>query len=185
MGFSRKEYWGGLPCPPPGDLPDQGFNSHLLQLLHCKWILYCWANGEPVFTVTTFKFSLLDLRGWYSAPHHRRIQLISLLIKVKFFTFFIFALLANKQIIVLHHSFKWNYVNHNVWYIVSVQLMLTITIIMWLLFQIFFLLNISHSLNTWLKCRKTIVLQTKLKLTLPSGETLLASYCCYYKLPYI
>jgi len=24
MGFSRKEYWSGLPCPPPGDLPDPG-----------------------------------------------------------------------------------------------------------------------------------------------------------------
>ena len=22
MGFSRQEYWGGLPCLPPGDLPD-------------------------------------------------------------------------------------------------------------------------------------------------------------------
>ena len=22
MGFSRQEYWIGLPCPPPGDLPD-------------------------------------------------------------------------------------------------------------------------------------------------------------------
>ena len=22
MGFSRQEYWGGLLCPPPGDLPD-------------------------------------------------------------------------------------------------------------------------------------------------------------------
>ena len=22
MGFSRKEYWSGLPFPPPGDLPD-------------------------------------------------------------------------------------------------------------------------------------------------------------------
>ena len=22
MGFSRKEYWSGLPCPPPGDLPN-------------------------------------------------------------------------------------------------------------------------------------------------------------------
>ena len=22
MGFSRQEYWDGLPCPPPGDLPD-------------------------------------------------------------------------------------------------------------------------------------------------------------------
>ena len=24
MGFSREEYWSGLPCPPPGDLPDLG-----------------------------------------------------------------------------------------------------------------------------------------------------------------
>ena len=24
MGFSRQECWGGLPCPPPGDLPDPG-----------------------------------------------------------------------------------------------------------------------------------------------------------------
>ena len=22
--FSRQEYWSGLPCPPPGDLPDSG-----------------------------------------------------------------------------------------------------------------------------------------------------------------
>ena len=22
MGFSRQEYWSGLPCPPPGDLPN-------------------------------------------------------------------------------------------------------------------------------------------------------------------
>ena len=24
MGFSRQEYWGRLPCPPPGALPDLG-----------------------------------------------------------------------------------------------------------------------------------------------------------------
>ena len=24
MGFSRQEYWSGLPCPSPGDLPDAG-----------------------------------------------------------------------------------------------------------------------------------------------------------------
>ena len=23
-GFSRQEYWSGLPYPPPGDLPDPG-----------------------------------------------------------------------------------------------------------------------------------------------------------------
>ena len=24
IGFSRQEYWSGLPCPPPGDLPNRG-----------------------------------------------------------------------------------------------------------------------------------------------------------------
>ena len=24
MGLSRQGYWSGLPCPPPGDLPDPG-----------------------------------------------------------------------------------------------------------------------------------------------------------------
>ena len=27
VGFSRQEYWSGLPCPPPGDLPDQEIKS--------------------------------------------------------------------------------------------------------------------------------------------------------------
>ena len=28
--FSRQEYWSGLPCPPPGDLPDQGMEPRSL-----------------------------------------------------------------------------------------------------------------------------------------------------------
>ena len=24
MGFPPQEYWGGLPCPPPGNLPNPG-----------------------------------------------------------------------------------------------------------------------------------------------------------------
>ena len=27
MGFSRQEYWSGLPFPSPGDLPDPGIKS--------------------------------------------------------------------------------------------------------------------------------------------------------------
>ena len=37
MRFSTQEYWSGLPCPPPADLPNPGFNPHLL---HCRGILY-------------------------------------------------------------------------------------------------------------------------------------------------
>ena len=32
MGFSRQEYWSGLPFPPPGDFPDQGIKPHLHSL---------------------------------------------------------------------------------------------------------------------------------------------------------
>ena len=27
MRFSQQEYWSGLPCPPPGDLPDPGIET--------------------------------------------------------------------------------------------------------------------------------------------------------------
>ena len=35
MGFSRQEYWNGLPFPPPGDLPDPGIEpgSPVLQVV--------------------------------------------------------------------------------------------------------------------------------------------------------
>ena len=29
MGFSRQKYWSGLPCPPPGDLPNPGIEPTL------------------------------------------------------------------------------------------------------------------------------------------------------------
>ena len=32
MGFSRPEYWSGLPCPPLGDLPDSGIEPGSPQL---------------------------------------------------------------------------------------------------------------------------------------------------------
>ena len=34
MGFSRQEYWRGLPGPPPGALPQLGIKPRLLRLLH-------------------------------------------------------------------------------------------------------------------------------------------------------
>ena len=40
MGFSRQEYWNGLPFPPPGNLLDPedwiqlGLNPNVLSLMH-------------------------------------------------------------------------------------------------------------------------------------------------------
>ena len=33
MGFSRQEYWNGLPCPPPEDLRDPGIGPASLMSL--------------------------------------------------------------------------------------------------------------------------------------------------------
>ena len=32
MEFSSQEYWSGLPCPPPGDLPNPGIEPRSLAL---------------------------------------------------------------------------------------------------------------------------------------------------------
>ena len=48
MGFSRQAHWNGLPCPPPGDLPNPEIQLCLLCFLLCKCILYCWATGEAL-----------------------------------------------------------------------------------------------------------------------------------------
>ena len=45
MGFFRQEYWSGLPCPPPGDLPNPGIKPCLLHLLH--WQMGSLPLGPP------------------------------------------------------------------------------------------------------------------------------------------
>ena len=45
MGFSRQEYWSGLPFPSPGDFSTQGSN---LGLLHCRqFFLPSKPPGQP------------------------------------------------------------------------------------------------------------------------------------------
>ena len=45
MGFPRQKYWGGLPCPPPGDLPDPGIKPGSPALRH---IPHCMSHeGNP------------------------------------------------------------------------------------------------------------------------------------------
>ena len=46
MGFSRQEYWSGVPLPSPRDLPDPGIKP---SLLHCRQMLYPlsqWRNPQ-------------------------------------------------------------------------------------------------------------------------------------------
>ena len=40
MGFSRQEYWSGLPCPPSGDLPNLGTETTLQVSCIGRWVVY-------------------------------------------------------------------------------------------------------------------------------------------------
>ena len=51
MGFSRQEYWSGLPCPSPEDLPDPGIKP--------------WSFMSPALTGGFFTSS-----GTWEAPVH-------------------------------------------------------------------------------------------------------------------
>ena len=51
-GFSRQEYWSGLPCPSPGDLPDPGIElaslaSPAKQRSEGRRIHHQWHLGSP------------------------------------------------------------------------------------------------------------------------------------------
>ena len=53
MGFSRKEYWSGLPCSPPGDLPYLGIKLTSLTSL---------AFAGKFFTTSTTRETLSRLQ---------------------------------------------------------------------------------------------------------------------------
>ena len=50
MGFSRLEYWSGLPCPPPGDLPHQGIQPvSLMSPALAGMFFTVWVIREPLY----------------------------------------------------------------------------------------------------------------------------------------
>ena len=46
MGFSRQEYWSGLPFPSPGDLPDPRIQPTSLQLT--QFWSFLWLSNMPL-----------------------------------------------------------------------------------------------------------------------------------------
>ena len=53
LEFSRQEYWHGLLCPLPGDLPDPGIEPESLSLLHWQvGSLSLVPPGKPVCAFT-------------------------------------------------------------------------------------------------------------------------------------
>ena len=55
MGFSRQEYWGGWPCPPPGHLANIGIEPTFLMSPALAGSFFTTASpGKPLGIHTTF-----------------------------------------------------------------------------------------------------------------------------------
>ena len=103
MEFSRQEYWSGLPCPPPGDLPHPGIkpkspaspaltggfftpdqesmlcNRRSVNMCHVGYISCFWISwGE----------NSSDLHNLLYVDDHSK-QMYSILIKTRLFCWFL------------------------------------------------------------------------------------------------
>ena len=81
MGFSRQEYWSGLPCPPPGDFPDPGIKPRS-PALQADSLPLSHQGGPPTFSLAhrnTSKKSLLVFYFVFFVPCYLngRMNLIS------------------------------------------------------------------------------------------------------------
>ena len=77
MGFSRKEYWSVLPCPPPGDLLDPGIESTFLVAPASSQILHWWATEEVCMIYTPTELSS-RLPYFKAKPRHQLILTINI-----------------------------------------------------------------------------------------------------------
>ena len=63
MGFSRLEYWGGLPCPPPGDFPNSGIEPMSLASPVLAGGFFTTSTTWEVHVIN--KYLLILLAKWY------------------------------------------------------------------------------------------------------------------------
>ena len=62
MGFSRQEYWSGLPCPPPGDFPNPGIKPRTSALQADS--LLAEPPGKPIWYIN-FISSSWCMKKWF------------------------------------------------------------------------------------------------------------------------
>ena len=69
MGFTRREYYRGLPCPPPGDLPDSGIKPASPALAGEFFTMGAtWKACKHIFS--GIKYNYIDV--WPSPPSTSR-----------------------------------------------------------------------------------------------------------------
>ena len=73
MGFSRQEYWSGLPFPSPGDLPNSGIEprSSILQVDSLPTELHCTCPFPIQLIWETYQVNIQNVSvsplPWYSS----------------------------------------------------------------------------------------------------------------------
>ena len=58
MGFSGQENWSGLPCPPPGDLPDPGIKP-MSPALQVDFLPLSHQGNPYVYNIHTYIYILI------------------------------------------------------------------------------------------------------------------------------
>ena len=68
MGFSRQEYWTGMPFPSPGDLPDPGIKPTSLYISSTgRWVLYHHLPpGKPVSVIIAKRYKDVRIQKSFS-----------------------------------------------------------------------------------------------------------------------
>ena len=66
-GILQEEYWSGLPCPPPGDLPDLGIEPmSLMSPTLAGGFFTPSATSKPLSAVIQLLLVKVKTRPWYS-----------------------------------------------------------------------------------------------------------------------
>ena len=72
MGFSRQKHWSGLPCPPPGDLPDPAIKpTSLTPPALAGRFFTTSATGNVLVYISSYSgpWALMPYRPHYTSPY--------------------------------------------------------------------------------------------------------------------
>ena len=96
MGFSRQEYWSGLPCPSPGELPDPGIES--VSLASCALVSRFFTTGAIQEAHSAVALQLVVISHFYFHDSVTRTQMLYFLVNT------VRALLGLNEPICVKHN---------------------------------------------------------------------------------
>ena len=64
MGFSKQKYWSGLPCPPPGDLPNLGVKCMSLKCPALAGMFFTISDTREAHLKSMANLKIEREKGW-------------------------------------------------------------------------------------------------------------------------